>query len=40
MVITTNCSLDELPFRIASRLQRAGEIFVIDAPEFKPGIKK
>lgn len=34
MVITTNCKFDELPFRIASRLRRGGEIIVIDAPEY------
>lgn len=39
LVATTNKRMDELPFRIASRLRRAGRVVVIDAPEFSK-IKK
>lgn len=37
LVATTNTPLDELPFRIASRLKRApgSRVAVIDAPEFR-----
>jgi len=36
LVATTNKLMDELPFRIESRLQRAGaRVIVIDAPEFR-----
>lgn len=37
LVVTTNCPLDELPFRIDSRLKRAphSKVVVIDAPEFR-----
>ena len=34
LVATTNKAMDELPFRIESRLKRAGKVIVIDAPEF------
>lgn len=34
LVVSTNLVMDELPFRIASRLQRRGKIVVIDAPEY------
>ncbi len=34
LVATTNKLMDELPFRIESRLRRAGRVVVIDAPEF------
>jgi len=34
LVATTNKRMDELPFRIESRLRRAGRVVVIDAPEF------
>lgn len=34
LVATTNKPMDELPFRIESRLRRAGRVVVIDAPEF------
>ena len=34
LVVTTNLTMDELPFRIASRLQRHGRVVVIDAPEY------
>jgi DNA replication protein DnaC len=34
LVVTTNLSLDKLSTRIASRLMRAGEIAVINAPEY------
>lgn len=40
LVVTTNCSMEELPFRIASRLQRRGKVVVIDAPEFSEIRKK
>lgn len=33
LVVTTNSTLDEIHFRIASRLQRNGRIVIIDAPE-------
>ena len=37
LVVTTNTPLDELPFRIASRLRRnpSSRVVVIDAPEFR-----
>ncbi len=37
LVVTTNTPMDELPFRIASRLQRStgSKVVVIDAPEFR-----
>lgn len=35
LVITTNLGMDELPFRIASRLQRRGKVVIIDAPEYR-----
>lgn len=37
LVVTTNTPMDELPFRIASRLQRSpgSRVVVIDAPEFR-----
>ncbi|MBU1621858.1 MAG: ATP-binding protein [Gammaproteobacteria bacterium] len=37
LVVTTNRPLDELPIRIASRLQRfvPGKVVVIDAPEYR-----
>lgn len=34
LMVTTNRSLDELPFRLSSRLRRRGKIIYIDAPEF------
>lgn len=34
MLVTTNLTMDELDFRIASRLQRRGRVIVIDAPEY------
>jgi len=34
VVATTNCPFDEIPFRIASRLQRAGKIVHITAQPF------
>jgi len=34
LVVTTNLPIDELPFRIASRLQRKGRVVVIDAPAY------
>lgn len=34
LVVATNTPLDKLPFRIKSRLKRAGRVVVIDAPEF------
>jgi len=34
LVINTNSTMDELPYRVASRLQRKGKIVVIDAPEY------
>ena len=42
LVVTTNLPMDELPFRIASRLQRKGKVVVIDAAEYssvKEGLK-
>jgi DNA replication protein DnaC len=41
LVVTTNKPLDELPFRIASRLKRASnsKVVVIDSPEFR-SVKK
>lgn len=33
-IVTTNLPLSEIPFRIAARLGRGGEIIVIDANEF------
>ncbi|MBA7617650.1 hypothetical protein ES703_24966 [subsurface metagenome] len=41
LVATTNTPLDELPFRIASRLKRApgSRVAVIDAPEFRKSKK-
>jgi len=35
-VVTTNLPFKKLPFRIASRLKREGEILVLDGPEFTP----
>lgn len=37
LVVTTNTPMDELPFRIASRLKRSpnSRVVVIDAPEFR-----
>jgi len=37
LVVTTNTPMDELPFRIASRLRRSpnSRVVVIDAPEFR-----
>jgi len=35
LVVGSNTRLDELQFRIASRLKRAGRVVVIDAPEFR-----
>ena len=40
LVATTNKPMDELPFRIESRLRRAGRVVVIDAPEFRKARKK
>lgn len=34
LVVTTNCALSHLPPRIASRLQREGAVYVIDAPDY------
>ncbi len=34
LLVTANCPMDELPFRVRSRLQRMGEVVVIDSPEF------
>lgn len=41
LVVTTNTPLDELPFRITSRLMRApsSRVVVIDAPEFRKSKK-
>ena len=41
LVVTTNKPLDELPFRIASRLKRASnsKVMVIDSSEFR-SVKK
>lgn len=40
LVVTTNLRMDELPFRISSRLQRRGRVVVIDAPEYSLGKRK
>lgn len=34
LMVTTNSQMSELPFRIASRLQRNGRVVIIDAPEY------
>jgi len=34
LVVTTNLTMDEMAFRIRSRLQRGGKIIYIDAPEY------
>lgn len=39
-VVTTNCRFDDIPFRIASRLKRGGDIIFVDGPEFKYGTAK
>jgi len=35
LVVTTNTPMDELHFRIESRLKRSSRVVVIDAPEFR-----
>ena len=34
LMVTTNLTMERLPFRIASRLQRHGRVVVIDGPEY------
>jgi hypothetical protein len=41
LLVTTNLTMDELHFRISSRLQRRnGKVIVIDVPEFLGGGRK
>lgn len=41
LVVTTNCMMDELPFRIASRLQRHGKVVWIEGPPYhRPGVSR
>jgi DNA replication protein DnaC len=37
LVVTTNLPMDELGYRIRSRLQRGGKIIYIDSPEYSTG---
>ena len=39
LVVTTNTPMNQLPFRIRSRLQRNGKVVIIDAPEYEFGGK-
>lgn len=39
-VVTSNLPWKELPFRIASRLKREGEVVPIVGPEFNPKVKR
>lgn len=36
LVVTTNCPLERLPFRLANRLERRGKIVYINAEEYLP----
>ncbi len=36
LVVTTNLTVDDLDFRVASRLKRHGKVIFIDAPEYTP----
>ncbi len=41
LVVTTNCPMQDMPFRIASRLKRNGRVIFIESPEYSPvGVKR